>query len=72
MRKKIRNGEIKEWHTIELVFVRIMFVLGYVKGREANHSGYCQRCDKYRPRARERHLNKKKQELEKIRKNERY
>ena len=42
------------------------------KGREANHSGYCQRCDKYRPRARERHLNRKKQELDKIRRNERY
>ena len=33
------------------------------KGREASHSHYCQRCDKYRPRARVRHLNIKKQKL---------
>lgn len=42
------------------------------KRREAEHNGYCQKCDKYVPRARERHINRKKQELEKIRKNERY
>ena len=36
------------------------------KGREADHNGYCQKCDKYRPRVRRRRLNKKKQELEKI------
>lgn len=30
------------------------------KGRDANHWHYCQKCDKYRPRARVRHLNKKK------------
>lgn len=41
------------------------------KGREAEHKGYCQRCDKYKPRARVRHLNIKKQKLEKIRKSER-
>lgn len=40
------------------------------KGRDAEHNGYCQKCGKYVPRARERHLNKKKQELEKIRKKE--
>jgi hypothetical protein len=37
------------------------------KGREAEHKGYCQRCDKYVPRVKERHINRKKQELEKIR-----
>lgn len=42
------------------------------KGREAEHNGYCQRCDKYRPRARVRHINKKKEKLNKIRKNEKY
>lgn len=42
------------------------------KGREADHNGCCQKCDKYYPRVRRRHLNKKKQELDKIRKNERY
>ena len=42
------------------------------KGRESDHSGYCQKCDKYYPRVKRRHLNKKKQELEKIRKNEKY
>lgn len=30
------------------------------KGREASHNGYCQHCDKYKPRAKERHINKKK------------
>lgn len=35
------------------------------KGRDACHRGYCQRCDKYVPRARVRHLNKKKQLLDK-------
>lgn len=40
------------------------------KGRAAEHSGYCQKCGKYVPRVRERHINRKKQELEKIRKKE--
>lgn len=40
------------------------------KDRDADHSGYCQKCDKYKPRARVRHLNQKKQKLEKIRKRE--
>lgn len=40
------------------------------KGREAEHKGYCQKCDKYVPRVRERHLNKKKQKLDKIRRDE--
>ncbi len=35
------------------------------KGREAVHRGYCQKCDKYEPRVRKKHLNKKKAELEK-------
>lgn len=38
------------------------------KGRKAEHGGYCQRCGKYVPRARVRHINKKKQYLDKIRK----
>ena len=42
------------------------------KDREADHNGYCQKCDKYYPRVKRRHLNKKKQELEKIRKKEIY
>lgn len=33
---------------------------------------YCQKCDKYRPRVRVRHLNKKKEKLDKIKKNEKY
>lgn len=40
------------------------------KGREANYKGYCQHCDKYKPRAKERHLNKKKEKLRKIREKE--
>jgi hypothetical protein len=42
------------------------------KGREANHNGYCQKCDKYYPRAKVRHINMKKQKLEKIRLNEKF
>lgn len=38
------------------------------KGRKAEFNGYCQRCDKYIPRARVKHLNMKKKKLEKIRK----
>lgn len=40
------------------------------KGRDAEHNGYCQKCGKYRPRARVRHLNRKKQKLQKIREKE--
>ena len=40
------------------------------KGREASHSGYCQKCDWYKPRARVRHLNIKKQKLDKIKRND--
>ncbi len=40
------------------------------KGREAEHNGYCQKCDKYLPRAKVRHINMKKKKLEKIRRNE--
>lgn len=40
------------------------------KGREANHNGYCQKCDKYKPRAKEKHVNLKKQKLDKIRRTE--
>ena len=42
------------------------------KGRDANHNGYCQKCNKYVPRVRERHKNMKKEKLEKIRKNDDY
>jgi len=42
------------------------------KGREANHNGYCQKCSKYVPRVKRRHLNRKKQEIDKIRRKEEY
>ena len=42
------------------------------KGRKASHNGYCQKCGKYVPRVKEHHSNRKKQELEKIRKNDQY
>lgn len=41
------------------------------KGREANYKNYCQKCDKYYPRARVRHINRKKQKLNAIRVKER-
>lgn len=31
------------------------------KGRDADHNGYCQKCGKYRPRIRRKHINKKKE-----------
>lgn len=31
------------------------------KGRAASHNTYCQHCNKYCPRAKVRHINKKKQ-----------
>lgn len=40
------------------------------KGREASHEHYCQRCDKYVPRARIRHKNRKKEKLKKIQEQE--
>ena len=42
------------------------------KGRDASHHNYCQKCDKYYPRAKVKHLNKKKQKIQEIGKNERY
>lgn len=42
------------------------------KGREAGHKGYCQTCGKYYPRSRNRHLNKKKAEIQKIKAKELY
>lgn len=41
------------------------------KGRDAEHNGYCQRCKLYQARARIKHLNLKKQKLNKIREKER-
>lgn len=40
------------------------------KGRKAEHAGYCQHCDKYKPRARVHYINKKKQKLEQIKRKE--
>ena len=40
------------------------------KGREADYNGYCQRCDKYKARAKVKHLNEKKQKLDKIHRTE--
>ena len=36
------------------------------KGRDAVHYGYCQHCSKYVPRAKVRHINKKKQQKYKL------
>lgn len=40
------------------------------KGRDAEHSGYCQRCDKYKPRAKVHHVNQKKEKLKKLQRKE--
>lgn len=36
------------------------------KGRAACHKGYCQKCNKYYPRAKVKHKNKKREKLEKM------
>ena len=36
------------------------------KGRKAEHTGYCQRCDKYRPRAKVIIKNRKSIKLDRI------
>ena len=41
------------------------------KDREASHKGYCQKCDKYYPRSKERHIDQKKKKLDKVRSEER-
>lgn len=46
--------------------------MSILQGGYADHNGYCQKCGKYRPRVRKRHLNRKKQKLDKIRKKERF
>ena len=40
------------------------------KGRDAAHTHYCQRFDKYVPRARVRHKNQKKEKLRRIKERE--
>ena len=40
------------------------------KNREATHKKYCQHCGKYQPRAKVKHINKKKVKLDSIRKKE--
>lgn len=35
------------------------------KSREALYSGYCQHCDKYKPRAKVKYINKKKDYIRK-------
>ena len=40
------------------------------KGREANHTGYCQKCNKYEPRCKVKRINRKKEKIEKIKKKE--
>ena len=42
------------------------------KGRDASHKGYCQKCDKYYPRAKIKQVNKKRVKLEKITKKDGY
>ena len=42
------------------------------KNRSASHKSYCQKCSKYVPRIRTKHMNQKKQKLDKLRSEERY
>ena len=38
------------------------------KGRVSDHTGYCQKCNKYEPRCKAKRINQKKKKLENIRK----
>lgn len=40
--------------------------------KRIDHVHYCQKCSKYRPRSKVRHLNRKKAKLDKIKQNEKY
>lgn len=42
------------------------------KGRDADHKGYCQKCNLYKPRCKRKHINLKKFKLNKFRKNEKF
>lgn len=42
------------------------------RGRDAEHNGYCQKCSLYKPRARVKHINEKKEKLQKLREKEIY
>lgn len=42
------------------------------KNRSASHKSYCQKCSKYVPRVRRKHINEKKRKLENIRRDEKY
>lgn len=37
------------------------------KGREGTHKSYCQKCGKYEPRIKKKHLNLKKKKLQNLR-----
>ena len=41
-----------------------------IKGRDASYKGYCQKCNKYEARAREKHRNKKKDIIDKEKRKE--
>lgn len=40
------------------------------KGRDADHAHYCQKCGKYYPRAKVKHVNKKRDKLQRLKKRE--
>lgn len=42
------------------------------KGRDAEMMGYCQRCNCYRPRAKVKHINEKKEKIRQLQKKEVY
>lgn len=54
--------------TRETVCIHYVSIGVCKKGREASHNGYCQKCDKYYPRAKVHHINMKKKKLNDIRK----
>lgn len=65
------EGEFSIWQQIDKHHAYIILCIGQCKkGMKADHAHYCQHCNKYKPRARVRY--RKREKLDKIRKEERY
>ena len=66
-----KEGELKMAKDRETVCLYYISMGECKKGREASHKGYCQKCNKYYPRSKGKHINMKKKKIEKIRLTER-
>lgn len=65
-RRSLAQGEFKMAHDRVTPCKYYLCKGNCSKGREANHTGYCQKCNKYEPRCKVKRINRKKEKLEKI------